>query len=88
MKQPADHTRNLLPMKALEPGESSHTHRVRASREANEWFSAMTAEQRGQIVTEAHRKTISKGLDWEPEPEPFDDLTDGWTPPEEDFDVF
>lgn len=41
----------LIKMTALEQGESSHTHRIRASQAVNEWFKELTAEQRGALIT-------------------------------------
>lgn len=41
----------LIRMKALQSNESSHVHRVRASREVNEWFKELTAEERGGLIT-------------------------------------
>lgn len=38
-------------MKALQSNESSHVHRVRASKEVNEWFKGLTAEERGGLIT-------------------------------------
>lgn len=44
-------------MKALGAGESSHTHRVRAPEEVNEWFAAMSPEERGLMLLQAYRGT-------------------------------
>lgn len=44
---------NLLPMPRLESGVTSEVHRVRADAEVNEWFSTMTAAQRGEVLARA-----------------------------------
>ncbi|SEJ94653.1 hypothetical protein SAMN04488058_1493 [Deinococcus reticulitermitis] len=56
-KYPPERLRGLTPMKALGAGESSHTHRVRAPEEVNEWFAAMSPEERGLMLLQAYRGT-------------------------------
>lgn len=50
----------LLKMEALTAGESSHTHRVRAATEVNDWFKTLTAEERGQIVTAEYDRRCAR----------------------------
>ena len=50
-----------LVSKALESGVTSEVYRVRASIEVQNWFHAMTAERRGEVLTEARAAMIALG---------------------------
>lgn len=51
------------PGKLLKDGEMSRTHRVRASQEVQEWFSGLSAEERGErllALMEAEKSSRQK----------------------------
>lgn len=64
--------KNLVQVKVLEESESTRVTRIRALRSANDWFSSLTAEERGKLVNRLYKEPQNKsGVTDEKTTEPF-----------------
>lgn len=53
-RYPESRTRGLIKMDVLREGEENRAHRIRAAAEIHDWLAALSAAERGELLTEVY----------------------------------